>query len=164
MFFFGIGAADTGEDLRLSPATRALSSSLSIFILPRSPRPPRTCTVAEREGDRESPRNSSFRSRRKCPGRFRRTLKPFHPADRKSAISMLTRALSITLFAGRDLYRIILVAPPPSLSLASKLDFSVSRDRRCRYSAHLPGLLFLRRPSFLLAAATGMSPSFKRAV
>jgi hypothetical protein len=38
---------------------------------------------------------------------------------------MLTRALSITLFAGRDLYRIILVRVLPPLSLSLSLSLSL---------------------------------------
>lgn len=47
--------------------------------------------------------NSSYSAQRKCPGRFRITLKPFHLRDRESAISMLTRALSIILLGTRPL-------------------------------------------------------------
>ena len=87
------------EDLRLSPATRALSSSLSIFILLWS-RVSQASMV--RRGSVVS-HNSSYDIQRKCPGRFRITLKSFHSRDRESAISMLTRALSITLLGTRPL-------------------------------------------------------------
>jgi len=88
------------EDLRLSPATRALSSSLSIFILPWS-RVSQASMV--RRGPSVVSHNSSYDTQRKCPGRFRITLKSFHSRDRESAISMLTRALSITLLGTRPL-------------------------------------------------------------
>lgn len=58
---------------------------------------------AVRRGPPAVSHNSSYGARRKCPGRFRITLKPFHPRDRESAISMLTRALSITLLGTRPL-------------------------------------------------------------
>lgn len=99
MFFFGIGVCER----RPSPVTgdtRALSSSLSIFILPWS-RVSRASTV--RRGPPAVSHNSSYGAQRKCLGRFRITLKPFHPRDRESAISMLTRALSITLLGTRPL-------------------------------------------------------------
>lgn len=87
------------KDLRLSPATRArflLCRYLfyrSLAFLEKHAQPGEKVLVRSRTISRSA--------RRKCPGRFKRTLKPFHPRNRKSAISMLTRALSITLLGMR---------------------------------------------------------------
>jgi len=104
------------EDPRLSPATRELSSSLSIFILPWS-RVSRASTV--RRGPPVVSRNSSYDAWQKCRERFKITLKPFHLRNRKSAIFMLTRALSITLLGTITLLELQII--PVSLSNSSFL-------------------------------------------
>jgi len=97
MFFFGIGVCEGGSS-PVTGDTCAFFFFVDIYF-----------TVVSRFSSQHGKKRSFcgfaqfFVRQRKCPGRFRITLKPFHSRDRESAISMLTRALSITLLGTRPL-------------------------------------------------------------
>jgi len=117
--------ACTREDLRLSPATRELSSSLSIFILPWS-------RVSQASAVRRGPpvvsRNSSYDAWRKCRERFRITLKTISSKGSEKCHFYANKSLfNYFTWYATFIKSFLLAFSTPSFSW---LDFSILHNRR----------------------------------